>query len=64
MQFKIGAQAYNFLNHPAFAAPANDAGLSNLGFIESDVVQPSGPYGSFGSTSFGRIIVMNGTFTF
>ncbi len=64
MQFKIGAQAYNLVNHPAFAAPANDAGLFNLGFIEGDVVQPTGPYGSFGSSSFGRIIVMNGTFTF
>jgi hypothetical protein len=64
MKFKVGAQAYNLFNHPALAAPQNDASLSNLGFIESDVVQPTGPYGSFGSTSFDRIIVVNGTFTF
>jgi hypothetical protein len=64
LQFKIGAQAYNLLNHPAFAAPNNDAGLTNLGQITSDVVQPTGPYGSFGSSSFGRIIVINGTLNF
>jgi len=64
LEFKVGAQAYNLLNHPAFGAPANDASLSNLGQITSDVVQPTGPYGSFGSTSFGRIVVVNGTLSF
>lgn len=64
MQFKVGAQAYNLLNHPSFAAPANDASLSNLGQITSDVVSPTGPYGSFGSTSFGRIMVVTGTLSF
>jgi hypothetical protein len=64
LQFKVGAQAYNFFNHPAFGAPANDASLSNLGQITSDVVQPTGPYGSFGSTSFGRIVVVTGTLSF
>jgi len=64
IQFKIGAQAYNLLNHPSFGAPQNDASLSNLGFIESDVVQPTGPYGSFGSTSFDRIIVLTGRLDF
>lgn len=64
MEFKVGAQAYNLFNHPAFAAPANDASLSNLGQITSDVVPPTGPYGSFGSTSFGRIVVVTGNFTF
>jgi Carboxypeptidase regulatory-like domain len=64
IQFKIGAQAYNLLNHPAFAAPQNDSSLSNLGLIESDVVQPTGPYGSFGSTSFGRIVVVTGKLVF
>lgn len=64
LHFKVGAQAYNLFNHPEFGAPQNDASEPNLGLIESDVVQPTGPYGSFGSTSFGRIIVVNGTFTF
>ncbi len=63
-EFKVGAQAYNLTNHPSFAAPANDASLSNLGQITSDVVSPTGPYGSFGSTSFGRIVVVTGTLSF
>jgi hypothetical protein len=64
IQFKVGTQAYNLLNHPAFAAPQNNASFSNLGLIESDVVQPTGPYGSFGSTSFGRIVVVTGKLIF
>ena len=64
MQFKVGAQAYNLFNTAAFAAPANDASLSNLGQITSDVVPPTGPYGSFGSTSFGRILVVSGRLVF
>jgi hypothetical protein len=64
IQFKVGAQAYNLFNHPAFAAPQNNASLSNLGQIESDVVQPTGPYGAFGSTSFDRIVVITGRLVF
>lgn len=64
LQFKVGAQAYNLLNHAAFGAPENDASLSNLGQITSDVVAPTGPYGSFGSTSFGRIVVVTGKLVF
>ncbi|HEV2465510.1 MAG TPA: carboxypeptidase regulatory-like domain-containing protein [Acidobacteriaceae bacterium] len=64
IHFKVGAQAFNLLNHPEFAAPANDASLSNLGQITGDVVQPTGPYGSFGSTSFGRIIVVTSKLDF
>jgi len=64
IQFKVGAQTYNLFNHPSFAAPANDASLSNLGQITSDVVTPTGPYGAFGSTSFGRILVVTGRFDF
>lgn len=64
LRFKVGAQAYNLFNHPNFAAPANDASLSNLGQITSDVVAPTGPYGSFGSTSFGRIVVVTGRLDF
>ncbi|MGB6689717.1 MAG: carboxypeptidase regulatory-like domain-containing protein [Terracidiphilus sp.] len=64
IKFKVGAQAYNLLNHPSFNAPQNNASLPNLGFIESDVVQPTGPYGSFGSTSFDRIVVVTGRLDF
>ncbi len=64
LRFKVGAQAYNLFNHPNFAAPANNASLSNLGQITSDVVAPTGPYGSFGSTSFDRIVVVTGRLDF
>jgi hypothetical protein len=64
VQFKVGAQAFNIFNHTNFAAPNNDASLSNLGLITSDVVSPTSPYGSFGSPSSGRIIVVTGVFTF
>jgi hypothetical protein len=63
-QFKVGAQAFNIFNHTNFAAPNNDASLSNLGLITSDVVAPTSPYGSFGSPSSGRIMVVTGRFVF
>ena len=64
MQLKVGAQVFNIFNHTNFAAPNNDASLSNLGLITSDMVAPTSPYGSFGSPSSGRIMVVTGTFTF
>jgi outer membrane receptor protein involved in Fe transport len=63
-QFKVGAQAFNLLNHTNFGAPQNDASLSNLGQINSDVVAPTSPYGSFGSPGAGRVMVVTGTLTF
>ncbi len=63
-QFKVGAQAFNVLNHTNFGAPQNDASLSNLGQINSDVVAPTSPYGSFGSPGAGRVMVVTGTLTF
>ena len=64
LQFKVGAQAFNVFNHTNFAAPNNNASLSNLGLITSDVVAPTSPYGSFGSPSSGRIMVVTGVLTF
>ena len=64
VHLKVGAQAFNILNHTNFAAPLNNASLSNLGQITSDVVAPTSPYGSFGSPSSGRIMVVTGRFTF
>ncbi len=61
---KVGAQAFNIFNHTNFAAPNNNASLSNLGLITSDVVSPTSPYGSFGSPSSGRIMVVTGRFVF
>jgi hypothetical protein len=65
LQFKVGAQAFNLFNAPNFAAPQNDASLSQgLGVINSDVVAPTSPYGSFGSPGSGRVMVVTGQLTF
>jgi hypothetical protein len=61
---KVGAQAFNVFNHTNFAAPNNNASLSNLGFISSDVVAPTSPYGAFGSPGSGRVMVVTGNLTF
>lgn len=64
-QFKVGAQAFNVLNHPNFAAPQNNASESqSLGVINSGVVAPTSPYGSFGSPTSGRVLVVMGRFVF
>ncbi|MGO8720964.1 MAG: carboxypeptidase regulatory-like domain-containing protein [Acidobacteriaceae bacterium] len=65
-QFKVGAQAFNILNHTNFGAPQNDASLAGEGFgvINSDVVAPTSPYGSFGSPGSGRVMVVTGRLTF
>ena len=66
IQFKVGAQAFNVLNHTNFAAPQNDASLAGAGFgtINSDVVAPTSPYGAFGSPGSGRVMVVTGRLTF
>ena len=63
-QFKVGTQAFNALNHSNFGARQNDVSLSNLGQINSDVVAPTSPYGSFGSPGAGRVMVVTGKLTF
>jgi hypothetical protein len=65
VRFRIGANAYNFLNHPSFANPAGDVGGSGLGTITSAGTPPTSPYGSFqGSAVSGRVVVLTGKFTF
>ena len=66
MAFQIGAQAYNAFNHVNFAAPQNNASnLSTLGRINSDINQPTSPYGSTQeSTVAGRVVVVQGRFLF
>lgn len=66
MQFQVGAQAYNVLNHPNFAAPNNNASQPTaLGQITGDLGPPTSPYGSYqGSLVSGRVMVVTGRFTF
>jgi Carboxypeptidase regulatory-like domain/TonB-dependent Receptor Plug Domain len=66
VQFRVGAQAYNVLNHPNFGPPQNNASLSqNLGIINTTVAAPASPYGFFsGSAVSGRVLVVTGRLSF
>jgi hypothetical protein len=66
VHFQIGTQIYNLLNHPNFAAPQNNASLSqSLGVINSTVSAPASPYGFFsGSAVSGRVVMATGRITF
>ena len=66
VQFQLGAQMYNALNHVNFAAPGNNASnTATLGQISSDVEAPTSPYGTFeGASVSGRVIVVQGRLTF
>jgi hypothetical protein len=66
VRFRVGAQAYNVLNHPNFGAPQNNASLSqNLGVINTTVSAPASPYGFFeGDAVSGRVLVVMGRLTF
>lgn len=66
LNFQVGAQAYNLLNHVNFGQPsANASNLSTLGQISSDINAPTSPYGSSQeSTVSGRVVVVQGRFVF
>ena len=66
VNFQIGAQIYNLLNHPNFAPPQNNASLSqSFGIFNNTVSAPSSPYGFFsGSAVSGRVVVVTGRITF
>jgi hypothetical protein len=64
-KFTIGASMYNVLNHAEFAPPANDVNGGGFGQIFGTVIPPTSAYGAFqGSQVSGRVIVMNGKFSF
>jgi len=63
MRFRLGASAFNLLNHPNFADPNSDVNGSGFGLIRFTVVNPSGPYGWLGGPS-GRALVANARFVF
>jgi hypothetical protein len=61
----VGASAYNLFNHPNFAPPNADVAGSGLGTIVSTAIPPTSAYGAFqGSAVSGRVLVLNGRFTF
>jgi outer membrane receptor protein involved in Fe transport len=65
MHLRIGVSAYNFLNHPNFAAPGHNVAVPGFGLITSDVTPPTSAYGAFqGSAVSGRIAVLTGKFSF
>jgi outer membrane receptor protein involved in Fe transport len=62
---QVGLSAYNFLNHPNFAAPGHNVAVPGFGLITSTVTPPTSAYGAFqGSAVSGRIIVLTGKFVF
>jgi hypothetical protein len=64
-KFTVGASMFNVFNHPTFAPPANDVNGGGFGQIFGTVIPPTSAYGSFqGSQVSGRVIVLNGKFSF
>jgi hypothetical protein len=65
MRLTIGAAAYNVFNHPNFNSPNADVAGGGLGQIFSSAIPPTSAYGSFqGSQVSGRVLVLNGKFSF
>jgi hypothetical protein len=65
MNFQIGANMYNTLNHPNFGQPNGTATGATLGTITGTVSQPVSIYGSGqGAIVSGRVIVATAKFTF
>jgi len=65
VKFAIGMSAYNFLNHPNFAAPDNGFGDATYGQITGTVGAPTSAYGNFlGFDSSVRVIQLTGKITF
>jgi hypothetical protein len=65
-RLELGAQFFNALNHPNFAAPGHDlANPTTLGAITSTVSTPTSILGSgLGGDASARLIQLKGTFTF
>ena len=64
-KFAIGISAYNFLNHPNFAAPDSGFGDATYGQITGMVGAPTSAYGNFlGFDSSVRVIQLSGKITF
>ena len=64
-KLKFGANVFNILNHPNFAAPVSNLASAKFGVIQTDIPPVSSPYGNFqGAGVSGRIIQVLGGVTF
>jgi hypothetical protein len=65
VNFGLGAQFYNLLNHPNFANPSGTVTSSSLGLISTIIGPPTSVYGTGqGATVSGRVMVVSGKFSF
>ena len=65
MKFGLGITAYNVFNHASFSNPIPDISSGQFGSIQSTVVPPTSPYGSFvGSAVSGRLLQFQARLTF
>jgi hypothetical protein len=65
MNLELGAQFYNFLNHPNFSSPSASVTSGAIGTTAGDLAPPTSIYGSGqGAIVTGRVMVLTGKFTF
>jgi hypothetical protein len=57
MNFTLGANFFNILNHPNFQNPVSNDLSSSFGMTTAVAVSPTTPYGSFASAAEGMRIV-------
>ncbi len=65
--FRVGAQAYNVLNHPNFSNPNQNVAGSGFGLIQATAGQNTGPYGTFQGSSVAagqRLLVLSASVMF
>jgi hypothetical protein len=64
-KFGIGAQFFNLVNHPNFAAPVNDVSNPHFGQVRSTVNPPTSILGSFlGGDASTRLVQLTAKFNF
>jgi hypothetical protein len=65
ISFRLGASAYNLLNHANFNPPGATVGSSSFGYITSVQAPATSPYGSFqGAAVTQRLLVVQGKIVF
>lgn len=65
VDFALGANVFNILNHPNFQNPQDNNLSSSFGNSTAMVVSPTTPYGAFAAAAEGmRILQVFGKLTF